>query len=244
MIAAHLALLVVLFGAAAVDADARLAEAQRLAAQQEGAAAADAYRALLADRVDGPGLRYNLGTLLLEQGDVGGAMVQLLAARKLDPLDGDVRHNLSVALEARADRLAGDASAAPAYVLGERTPPSLARFAVAVPLALLGVLLALVGFTDGRARRAFVLLAVVALVASGAGAIVYGARVMFEGTREAVIVAQCSARKEADAHAAESFTAHPGLSGVVVDDTGGFVRVRLDNGLEAWIEKGALAFVP
>ena len=84
--------------AAPGDAEVRLKQAAELAARQEHAAAFDAYRALLDEGVDGRDLRYNLGTLALELGRVGDAVLQLRAARRLDPWDDDVRHNLEVAL--------------------------------------------------------------------------------------------------------------------------------------------------
>ena len=224
-----------------VDVDTRLADAQRLAARQESSAAIDAYRALLTEGVDGAGLRYNLGTLLLESGDVGGAVRELLAARRFAPLDDDIEHNLSVAFDARADRLAGVGTANPVWFLGERTPPLAARLAPALPAALAGLALALSAFTR---RRVFAFVAVPLGFVTVLGAGLWLCRLDFEGTREAVVlVEQTSARKEPDAAAGESFVAHAGLSGVVIDDQGGWVRLRMDNGLEAWLERSALGFV-
>jgi tetratricopeptide (TPR) repeat protein len=225
----------------AVDVDARLADAHKLAARQETSAAIDAYRALLDDGVDGAGVRYNLGSLLLESGDLGGAVQQLLAARRFAPLDDDIAHNLAVALEARADRLAGVGTTDPVWFIGERTPPLAARLALGVPLGLLGVVLAL------RARwrrRALAVAASVLAFTALLGAGVWLCRLDFERTQEAVVLLeQTAARKEPDAAAAESFVAHAGLSGVVVDDQGAWVRLRMDNGLEAWLERSALGFV-
>jgi SH3-like domain-containing protein len=52
---------------------------------------------------------------------------------------------------------------------------------------------------------------------------------------------EVSARKEPDAAAAEAFVAHAGLSGEIVDEQGGYARMRFENGLEAWLPVDALA---
>ncbi len=54
---------------------------------------------------------------------------------------------------------------------------------------------------------------------------------------------EISARLGPSADAKESFVAHAGLAGGVMEVRDGFVRLRLDNGLEAWLPQNALAFV-
>ncbi len=242
--AAALAALVVVVvaGAAQAASDARLSQAEGLAKKQETGAAADIYRGLVKDGVDGPGIRYNLGTLCLEQGDIGEAVLHLLTARRMAPGDGDVRHNLSVALDARVDRLAGEAPADPVRAVGARVPPLAARLALAVPLFLLGALLAALAFVDrGRAAVRAACAAVFALAIVGGA--VYLCRRSVEGTREAVVLKEAPALREPDDAAAVSFTAHPGLYGDVVEDGGPFVRIRFENGLEAWMKSEDLGFV-
>lgn len=228
--------------ATAGDADARLKDAAELAARQEHAAAFDAYRALLDEGIDGRDLRYNLGTLALELGKTGDAVLQLRTARRLDPWDDDVRHNLEVALAGRTDRLAGEASAAPVLTLGEAVPPAAARLALALPLALFGVAL-LVRGAWARRWLSVVVLGLAALSVVGGG--VWLARLTFEGTREAVVLAAATpAQKEPSESAAMAFEAHAGLSGRIVDDDGQFLRVRLENGLEVWLARAAVGIIP
>ncbi len=235
--------LAVLLIAAAPDVDARLQGARQLATAQETAAAVDAYRALLDDGVDGAALRYNLGTLLLEQGAVGEAVAHLRAARRLDPRDADVAYNLAIAREAGADKLAGDTDAISASSIGERIPPLAVRVALGVLLALCGVSFAAYGLTDVKRATLRGLAGGCCAAAIAAGAF-WWCRVSFERTREAVVIgAETSAKKDADAGAAESFVAHDGLLGVVIEEQNGFVRLRLGNGLEAWFERSTLQFV-
>lgn len=228
--------------AAPDDAELRLKEAAALAARQEHAAAADAYRALLAEGVDGRDLRYNLGTLRLELGELGEAVLHLRAARRFDPLDDDVRHNLEVAQARRADRLAGEASASALLVLGESLPPRAARLAFALPLLLLGVALGALGAWPRRALRVAVALMIGLSLVGGS---LWLARRAFEGTREAVVLVESTAaRKEPSESAATAFEAHAGLPGRVVDEEGSFVRVRLENGLECWLLRADVGLLP
>ncbi|MBI1945373.1 MAG: hypothetical protein HYS27_06740 [Deltaproteobacteria bacterium] len=237
-----LALLLHVVLATPADAEARLKSAAELAARQEHAAAFDAYRALLDDGVDGRDLRYNLGTLALEQDRLGDAVLHLRAARRFDPRDDDVRHNLEVALAQRTDRLAGELSTAPLYALGEATPPGAARLAVALPLVLLGVALCARGALDRRWLTQMLAGLLGLVVAGGA---LWLARRSFEASREAVLLlAEADAYKEPSESAATAFTAHAGLSGLVVDEEGAFVRVRLDNGLEVWLARSAVGLLP
>jgi len=222
--------------------DARLAQAESLAKKREIDAAADLYRAMLKDGVDGASIRYNLGTLALDQGRVGEAVLELRIAHRLAPGDDDVKHNLTVALDARTDRLAGEATVDPVRVVGEHIPPLAARLAFALPLALLGALLAALGFVDAR-RALLRSLAIGCVVLASLGGLAYAARMSVESAKEAVIVVDATpALKDADDAAAVAFTAHAGLFGDVVDENAGFSRVRFENGLEAWIKNDALGF--
>ncbi|OGQ16827.1 MAG: hypothetical protein A2138_24260 [Deltaproteobacteria bacterium RBG_16_71_12] len=237
-----IALVLQLALAAPGDAEGKLEAAAKLAARQEHAAAFDAYRALLDQGIDGRDLRYNLGTLALELDRLGEAVLHLRTARRFDPRDDDVRHNLEVALARRTDRLAGEASTAPLFALGEAVPPAAARFAFALPLALLGAALC----ARGALERRWLSIVVAALTAIAAvGGAVWLARRTFEATREAVVLAvEAPAFKEPNESAATAFTAHAGLWGRVVDEEGAFVRVRLDNGLEVWLARAATAVLP
>ena len=41
----------------------------------------------------------------------------------------------------------------------------------------------------------------------------------------------------------EDFIAHAGLVGVVVDESGAFLKLRLENGVESWFERKALGMI-
>jgi tetratricopeptide (TPR) repeat protein len=253
--------LVVIFGllastGALAQDDPRLRQAEQLAKKKERDAAIDLYRAVLDDAAarhesdprDGADVRYNLGTLCLESGDLGCAVLHLRAAARLDPRDDDVRHNLAVALEARTDRLAGSPVVDPLREIGARVPPTTARLALAIPLALLGLALVLVAFAPARARPMARIAATLAALACVAGGVIYAARKSVEATHEAVVVVpETPALKEPDTSSTVAFTAHAGLHGDVMaresTANGELLRVRFENGLEAWLKRSDVAVI-
>jgi tetratricopeptide (TPR) repeat protein len=230
---------------ARADVALRLQHAEELAATREGDAAMDTYRAVLQQGHDGAALRYNLGTLAFQRGDIGRAVLHLRAAERLDPWDDDVRHNLQVALAARVDQLAADdAQLDVSRALAARTPPRLVRWGLALVLTLLGAALLARALLGGAARRVAALLAGVAAAATVPIAGLWALRLRFEGKDEAVVVVdEVVARKDAGEAAAQAFIAHAGLTGVVVDERGAFLRLRFDNGLETWLPRSSVELV-
>lgn len=227
------------------DAAARLHEAERLAASREHGPAAAIYRDLLRDGHDDPYVHYNLGTLALLTGDAGTAVLELLAARRLAPLDDDVAHNWDLALRSRVDQIANTAPMGFARA-GAALPPGATRVAFGVAGVLLGGWLLLRELLPARLRSArtasimtTTLLAFVTLI--GAGML---ARLSFEGVQFVVIQQETSARQSAGDRANVRFVAHPGLLGTLIDEQGSSVRVRLENGLDVWFERADVGFVP
>jgi hypothetical protein len=234
-----LVLLVVVGVAGATDP--RIKDAEGFAAHGEPDTARAAYQAVL-DELSASGasgsarLHYNIGTLALGSGDVSSAVVHLLAAERRAPLDDDIRHNLAEALSRRADQVEGGTS----MPFGARLPPTAVRFGFGACLLLLGAVLAAAGHLPRRVSRNVVLGAIAATVASGA---LWLARLHAERAVVVVVARDTEARPQPDATAA-GFTVHAGLTGTVVDDKNGFSRVRLENGVDVWIERDATVPVP
>lgn len=232
----------VLHLASAVDVGPALKEAETLAIREETEAAIATYEEILAQDDEAAGLHYNLGTLYLEQGDVGRAVLHLREALREDPADDDARHNLDVALAGRADQLLGVGPGLPWWQgLARQVGPGAAQASFLIPFLLL---LLLVGgwpwLPAGRWRKA--LLAAVAVLTAGGG-VVLGARMADDRQVLAVVLEETDALKGPDASAATAFEAHPGLSGTVRQEQGAFVRVRLDNGVEAWFARERLGVI-
>jgi hypothetical protein len=223
-----------------------LKRAETLATRGEGAAAVEIYRELVERGLASADVHYNLGTLLLEQGDLGRAALHLESALRDDPRHADARHNLDVLSSARRDEIE---VTEPAFELvddvGGALSPPLASLAFVIPAGLLFIALALLALiVEPRRRRRMWRLTNALALCTLVGAFVLGLRVAYESVPRAVVVTDSAPARKAPANdAAIVLEAHAGLSGSVVTQEGDFSRLRLENGLELWIETRALAFV-
>lgn len=228
----------------ATAADPRLKDAERLAAHGELDAARAQYQTIHDELADSgadasAALHYNLGTLALSSDDMGTAVLHLLAAARRAPLDDDIRHNLATALTRRADHV----EAARQDAIGARLPPGAVSVVLGALLGLLGLVLAVRGTSSGRpavvAGRATVPLLVAVVVAG----ILFGLRLAADAATVAVVMIETEARPQPDT-SATGFTVHPGLTGHVVAEQEGFVRLRLENGVDVWVDHDHTRLVP
>jgi hypothetical protein len=231
-------------GSASSAGDPRVDEALRLAGRGEGDSAQaqlqSLYDELVASEVStSAALHYNLGTLALQLDDIDDAVLHLLAAARRDPWDDDIAHNLELALARRADQVSGPG----ARPLGARLPAGGLRLLWGGALALLGVAVAVTLAGAGRSARAGRALLGPALVGTVIAGVLMGLRLRAEAVDVAVVVGDVEARNQPDRRAT-GFTVHAGLTGVVVAEQDGFARLRLENGLDVWIERSALRVVP
>lgn len=219
----------------------RVADAENLAAHGETDAAREAYLSLWREREaagdnTSADLHYNLGTLALRDGDVGAAVVHLLAAAQRAPGNDDIQHNLALALQARADQVTGGAQTP----LGARLPPFPVRVAFAASLAFLGLLAALRGLRARPLPRAVWPVAIGVFAVAGA---LWGLRLWSEARVVSVVVTETMARQQ-PVPTADGFAVHPGLTGEVVGERDGFQRLRLENGVDVWVARSDLVQVP
>jgi len=247
-----LALLALLAVASPLRADApsaaaALTEAEALVGRGDFGGAARAYRTALDAGADNAGVLYGLGTAALKSSDIGTAVWALERAVRLAPGDGDVVFNLERGLE----RVAGDLGAAarlsrPAERLVLLTQRGWQGLALG--LALLGLLLAtavaLRPHWRWLRRTAGSALVVIWALAAAAAAGWYGRwHVAERGDSVVVASAAVSAREAPAARAPVAFVLEPGHRIRAIERRADHLRVRLNNGLEGWVERGAVALV-
>lgn len=187
---------------------------------------------------------YNLGTAALKKGDLGHAVLWLERARRLGPPTDDLTVNLEAARARQGDKVVGAQS-------GE---PFLERIALATPrhpvtLAFLGAWLG--GFAlfflfrflpRGRRTWAALLGTLLLLASVPLGGLVAAHAYLVEGVREGVVLpATVQARELPSDTAKVSFEVHAGLKVRLLETDGGFVQIRLPNGLVGWAEKEGIA---
>jgi hypothetical protein len=236
------------------SSDPRLLEAERLAAHGEVDSAVAAYSAV-ADELLASGaqtsadIHYNLGTLALGQGDDGTAVLHLLAAQRRAPFDDDIRHNVTIAMQRRADQV-DDARGTSVL---RRLPRGVVAGCAGAVLALLGINLLILGVRGASTsqaspttptapttpRRLVLPLSLVAVVAVS----LWVAHAVADTAEIVVVMQDTMALPQPDA-SADGFEVHPGLTGDVVAEEKGFARVRLENGVDVWIARSAIRRVP
>lgn len=224
----------------------RLREAEKIATQQDASSAIGAYQDLVGDGVDGAEVRYNLGTLYLEEAQTARAVFHLKTALLFDPLHSDARHNLQVAIAMRTDAV-GDVETGRGLSLdvARRVPRDLAALVTGLFALLLGLAIGLRSVSPRLHRSnawTGVVMVIWAVMTTALVALVL--QVAATATQEAVVMAdETTARLGPSDDAKESFVAHAGLVGTAIEERDGFVRLRLKNGLEAWVNAYAVARV-
>ncbi|MBE2254117.1 MAG: tetratricopeptide repeat protein [Myxococcus sp.] len=225
------------------EAQALFTEANDAYYRQEYPVAVEKYQRLLAAEQGGPDVLFNLGTAHLAANELGPAVLFLTRASRLSP-DDDVAAQLAVAQQRQLDQVVG----------AQESDPFLQRLARAVddrPITLgfvaawwlaFGLLLAFVRAPAGRRWVLGLVTAGAFFVSTALGAVV-GVQVwVAQSVREAVVTAPTAAAREFPGESAKvAFEVHAGLLVRVMEDTGRFVRIRLPNALEGWVEKTQVA---
>lgn len=82
---------------AATSAEKLFVQANKFYEAKEFDKAIQAYQSVLKQSLESASLYYNLGNAYFKKGDLGHAILYYLKAKRLDPSDGDIAHNLAFA---------------------------------------------------------------------------------------------------------------------------------------------------
>lgn len=225
------------------EAQAMFAHGNEAFSKDDFATARLDFERLLEHGYGGPDVLYNLGTTALAEGDLGEAVLQLERARREEGSALDVDGNLSVARSRQLDQVVG----------GDFGPGLLERVANATSEDAAGwIVLAFVwvGFFALLLRRIWPRTRGVASAAVAASALllslpaggVFLADVYARlGLQTAVVTAKSLAARDAPRDSGKTaFEVHAGLKVRLVSNSGKFVRLRLPNGLEGWVERSGV----
>lgn len=202
------------------------------------AAAATAYNQIVSSGSGTAGVYFNLGTAQLKAGQRGSAILSFERALRLDPSDADAAFNLAEAQKGNIDKIIGATEEAPLIErLGAQVPERAAGLAFLLAWLIgHGILLArwfwrrssvVLGWAGGAALAAALLLG--PLFALGA----------WERSHSpyAIVVTQMAPVREGPAKDFKAtFEIHEGLKVRVLRNENGFVRIRLPNGTEGWVD--------
>ena len=248
-------LLLALFGAAsASSADALLGASQDATFQRgneaylkgDYRAAVLSYEQVAALGVSSEDLYYNLGNAYYKEGALGPAIYNYERALDVDPSSAgadDVRFNLDAAREAvkrrSEDRLVG-AEVAPYWVrvVSPYSTSFLAWTFLCLYVGLFALLLALRFLGPGFLRVSlwvvFAFWIAGTLVSGGllAGRVYLATRV----ERAVVLLDALAVHEGPDANYQTTFTVHAGLLVRITEHDQDWARIRLQNGLEGWVQ--------
>lgn len=221
------------------EAKALFTEANDAYYREDYPTAIDKYRRLLEAGEGGPDVLFNLGTAHLAQNELGPAVLYLTRAARQSG-DDDIAAQLAVARERQLDQVVG----------ADETVPFQQRLAHAIDDRLVGLvflgswwlafLALLVTARLPAGRRLLLGLGTLGLflVALVSGAVVGVQAWVARTVHEAVVIAPTTPAREFPGDTAKvAFEVHAGLLVRVMEDTGRFVRIRLPNALEGWVER-------
>ena len=248
---AALSLLLLLLAPACVAGQSAAAnlynQANALYQQGQFEAARQRYAQVAESGVADARLSYNLGNACFKAGHLGQAVLWYERALRLDPRDEDVRANLRYANQVKQDRDPPSDNVVWDFLMRLYFLPTANEACLLFTLLLvLACGLAAWGVVDpGRRPAAWTpLLALCAalLVLSGA----YLATRVYhrEAVVEAVVTAaEGTARSGPDATQTTVFVVHEGTKVRVARTEGGWLLVRLSNGLGGWLSSSAVEVI-
>lgn len=217
------------------------------------AAAARQYEALGKAGVEDPDVYFNLATAHARAGALGKAVLYFERGLKLRPGDGAAEKGLSTAINALGKKRAETAGEA---TVRTRPPISealvrpfsealLAWLVLAFDLAFFGVLIALRAAQKEAARVglsiAGVLLGLLLLVSSGG--LLVKLEAFKEGRPGIVLREQAPLREGPDPRAGERAKAYEGQPARLLERDGDFVRVKLPDNAEGWIQQSDIGAI-
>jgi|CXWL01.1.fsa_nt_gi hypothetical protein len=207
--------------------------------KQDYATAKELYTKLLEHGHAGPDVLYNLGTAYLATGDLGPAMLYLERARKLSRAD-DIEAHLSLAHSKQLDQVVGAASDEPFL---QRLADAFDPDVLAVGFLItwwVGLVLWVVRLRRASGQRLVpsLVMAGCLLAAVASGALLANHVHILNTVKEAVVQAEVLKVRSAPSESSPiAFEVHAGLKVRVIDESGKYVRLKLPNGLDGWIEK-------
>lgn len=221
------------------EAQALFTEANDAYYRQEYAVAIEKYQRLIAAGQGGPDVLFNLGTAHLAANELGPAVLFLTRAARLAH-DDDIAAQLAVAQQRQLDQVVGAQEADPFLQrLARAVDEPLVSLAFLVTWWLGFALLFLFTRQEPGRRWALGLVAGATLLAAvGLGGVVGVHAWVTRSVHEAVVMTPTAQAREFPGETAKvSFELHAGLVVRVMEDSGRFVRIRLPNALEGWVEK-------
>lgn len=245
--AVSLCMMIACSPASASDADANYSRGNQAYQNGNYQAAIKAYSQILETGYESWEVYYNLGNAYYKMGDIGRAILNYERAKKLEPKNEDINHNLEIANLAVVDRIqeipqfflfAWFSSVAHFFSLGLLGGIVLALYFALTLLIILRL------FANSVSVRK---VAVVAIIFIGSICLlfvgIFSLRVIENERRnEAIVLAnKVDVRSAPDANGTVVFTLHEGVKLEIYDRSLDWVKIRLADGKLGWLHNDVIA---
>ncbi len=203
------------------------------------------YESILSQDRESAAIYFNLGNAYFKTGDLGHAVLHYSKARRLQPDDEDIRHNLSFARQFSLVQMEGVelnpihtffASLVDQYRFGYMAWLSSAIFLVLMVLLILRFGL---GMANPVMKGAIIVSLLLLLVSAGLTSFKYRVDYL---TRRAVIIAEDSPVLTGPSEQSDiELEGAPGLTVEILDETSEYYSVLFENKRRGWIKKDLVA---
>ncbi len=211
--------------------------------------AVDAYQQVIHLGYEGTSLYYNLGNAYYREGKIGLAILYYEKARRISPGDGDVKHNLIIANTKTIDKI----DTLPQFFLFEWWESALSIFTLTgwTTLAYIFYLLLLASIglyffakKPSMQRYSFFsgLISTLLLIITSVFLLVNLNRRL--NVKNAIVIQPVATVKLApDPTSNDAFIIHEGLKVRELDHVENWVKIRLQDGKEGWIQQNDIGII-
>ncbi|MGZ3873048.1 MAG: tetratricopeptide repeat protein [Mucilaginibacter sp.] len=203
-----------------------------------------AYQKVIGSGYESAALYYNMGNACYKTGDIPSALLYYGKAHKLSPGDEDINFNIRFVNLRTTDKIDEAPEFFPTrwwkgFILGI-SANSLALLSILFVLLASSLLIIYFFTTSVSVKRSSFYSAVILFIIGAFVVFIAGMQVSyFKGHREAIIFSSSVTVKSGPVDkAAALFVIHDGARVNVLDDSNGWLKIRLANGNEGWIKAG------
>lgn len=205
--------------------------------------AIDNYEALIKDGFQSPQLFYNLGNAYYRNNDLGKAIYNYELARKLEPNDEDIKVNLAKVCAKTIDKIDSKEnffiSAVKTNVLSSFSTKSWAWLSIITCFFTCAFLFLFISMKQKVIKRTSFLLA---LVFAFSFCLFYffgysSLKAKYNNKFAIILVKESKIFNEPTLTATSKFILHEGTKIRLVENSGDWALIKLDNGNEGWIKK-------
>lgn len=233
------------FSSLVIAQEEEFAMANKFYADKDFDSAIRLYESTINQGYESAPLYFNLGNAYFKKGDLGHAILNYLKAKRLDPSDEDIAHNLEFAQRFSRIQMEGVqlnpieaflSSLVDSYHLN-----SLAWISSIFFILLIGVLIARygIGFNNALVRSGLIIALTLVVISSGLTTFKYRQEYL---TKRGVIIAENSTVYTGPSEQSDvELEGAPGLIVEILDDSGDYYNVLFENKRRGWVKKSIIA---